>query len=149
LPWERMVVTVQWEIGERLAAAPGGKEYGALSVLVQSLADVEILRRLAPTVFWPKPQVASAIVQIKPSPAKRARVPDARRFRVFLRELYAHRRKNLRGALASFPGDVHDKRAVDAKLAELGLDGNVRAETLSVDDHLCLAAAFDHSTHTK
>jgi 16S rRNA (adenine1518-N6/adenine1519-N6)-dimethyltransferase len=142
LPWQRMVVTVQWEIGERLAAAPGGKDYGALSVLVQSVADVEVLRRLPPTVFWPRPQVASAIVQIKPNQAKRDRVGDVRRFRVFLRELYAHRRKNLRGGLVSFPDGVHDKAGVDAKLADLGIDGSVRAETLSVEDHLRLAQAF-------
>src|SRR5205823_10995985 len=100
---ERMVVTVQWEIGEKLAARPGGKEYGALSVLVQSIADVELLRQLPPTVFWPRPQVASAIVRIRPNAAKRARVPDVRRFRTFLRDLYSHRRKNLRGALLGIP----------------------------------------------
>jgi 16S rRNA (adenine1518-N6/adenine1519-N6)-dimethyltransferase len=72
-------------------------------------------------------------------------VPDVQRLRVFLRELYAHRRKNLRGALVSFPGGVNAKAAVDAKLAGLGIDGHVRAETLSVEDHLRLAAAFGMS----
>src|SRR5438132_1416535 len=75
-PFERMVVTVQWEIAERLMAAPGGKEYGALSVLVQSLADVRLVRKLAPTVFWPRPQVDSAIIDIRPDAAKRAHVGD-------------------------------------------------------------------------
>jgi 16S rRNA (adenine1518-N6/adenine1519-N6)-dimethyltransferase len=142
LPWERMVVTVQWEIAERLTAAPGVKDYGALSVLVQSLADVEILRRLSPAVFWPRPQVDSAIVRIWPRPEKRGRIPNVQRLRVFLRELYAHRRKNLRGALVSFSGDVHDKAKVDAKLAELGIEGGVRAETLTVADHLRLCDVF-------
>src|SRR5437899_7628433 len=54
-PFERMVVTTQWEIGMKLAARPGTEDFGALSVLVQSVADVEILRRLPPTVFWPRP----------------------------------------------------------------------------------------------
>src|SRR5437764_1126649 len=54
LPFERLVVTVQWEIAERLLASPDSKEYGALAVLVQSLADVELVRRLGPTVFWPR-----------------------------------------------------------------------------------------------
>ena len=74
LPFERMAVTVQWEIAERLTAQPGTKDYGSLAVLVQSLADVEIVRRLPPSVFWPRPQVASAFVLIRPSAAKRARV---------------------------------------------------------------------------
>src|SRR5262249_51901589 len=75
LPVERMVVMVQWEIAERLMARPGTKDYGALTVLAQSLADVQpVRRRLPPAVFWPRPKVASAIVMVRPSPAKRARV---------------------------------------------------------------------------
>src|SRR5262249_19599118 len=61
---ERMVVTVQWEIAERLMAQPGVKDYAALAVFVQSVADVELVRKLPPSVFWPRPQVASAIVCI-------------------------------------------------------------------------------------
>src|SRR5439155_24285846 len=86
-PIERMVVTLQWEIAERLTARVGTSQYGALSVLVQSLADVEIVRRLAPAVFWPRPQVESAIVLIRPDARKRAKVGDVRRFRNFLRDL--------------------------------------------------------------
>ena len=142
LSFERMVVTVQWEIAERLLADPDNKEYGALAILVQSLADVELLRKLPPAVFWPRPQVSSAILRIWPSAQKRAEVPDPQRFRVFLRDLYAHRRKNLRGALASLPGKPWDKPTVDRKLAELGLDGNARAETLDRHVHLRLCEAF-------
>ncbi len=66
---ERMVVMVQWEIGERLMAVPGTKDFSALTVLVQSLAEVEpVRRRLPPAVFWPRPKVASAIVLVRPSP---------------------------------------------------------------------------------
>src|SRR5581483_6712424 len=64
LPVARMVVTVQWEIAERLTAQPGTNDYGALSVLVQSVADPLLVRRLPPAVFWPRPQVDSAIVLI-------------------------------------------------------------------------------------
>ncbi len=139
---ERMVVTVQWEIAERLTAQPGTKDYGALAILVQSLADVELVRRLAPSVFWPRPQVASAIVLIRPNAAKRAHVGDVLRFRHFLRDLYVHRRKNLRGALAALPSGRLDKHEVDHKLAELGLDGTVRAEDLDREQHLRLCAVF-------
>jgi 16S rRNA (adenine1518-N6/adenine1519-N6)-dimethyltransferase len=142
MPIERMVVTVQWEIAEKLAAPPGGKEFGAVSVLVQAVADVELLRRLPPTVFWPRPAVASGIVRIWPRVAKRAAVPDLYRFRAFLRDLYSHRRKNLRGALLGIPGGVGDKATLDARLAELGYHGTERAETLSVAQHLRLCEAF-------
>lgn len=142
LSFERMVVTVQLEIAERLIASPGTKEYGALAVLVQSLAEVELLRRLPPAAFWPRPKVSSAIVRIRPEPVRRARVGEVPAFRNFLRDLYSHRRKNLRGALAAFPGQRFSKPFVDGKLSELGMDGNVRAETLTTDEHLLLCRTF-------
>jgi len=142
LSFERMVVTVQWEIAERLMARPGTKDYGALAVLMQSLADIELLRKLPPTVFWPRPQVASAIIRIWPRADKRCLVPDPLHFRHFLRDLYAHRRKNLRGGLVSLPDKPWDKPEVDRKLAQLGLDGNCRAETLDLSTHLRLCQAF-------
>ena len=141
LPWDRMVVTVQWEIAEKLTASAGTKAYGALSVLVQSLADVEILRRLPPDVFWPKPKVESGIIRVTPRAEKRALVPDPLRFRVFLRDLYSHRRKNLRGAVLSIPSSNGDKKHVDALLARLGYTGTERAETLDLRQHLELCEA--------
>jgi 16S rRNA (adenine1518-N6/adenine1519-N6)-dimethyltransferase len=139
---ERLVVTVQWEIAERLTATVSTKPYGALAVMTQSIADVTIVRRLPPTVFWPRPQVESAIVLIRPNAAKRERVGDVVRFRHFLRDLYVHRRKNLRGALVSLPNANFSKEEVDAKLAELGIEGTIRAEALDPEQHLRLCAVF-------
>lgn len=142
LPVERMVAMVQWEIAERLTASPGTKDYAALAVLVQSLADVTVVRRIAPSVFYPRPLVDSAIVMIRPNAAKRAHVGDVQRLRKFLRDLYVHRRKNLRGALAGLPSGRVEKAVVDQKLAELGLDGTTRAEALDLEQHLRLCRAF-------
>lgn len=142
LPIERMVGMVQWEIAERLLASPGTKDYGALAVLVQSVADVTLVRRLPPEAFWPRPLVDSAIVLVRPNPEKRAKVGNVPAFRSFLRDLYVHRRKNLRGALSSLPSGKRAKAEVDARLDELGLDGTARAETLDLDQHRKLAEAF-------
>ncbi len=147
LPVERLVVMVQCEIAERLMARPGTKDYGALAVLVQSLAEVTaIRRRLPPAVFWPRPQVASAIVMVRPDTAKRARVAEMAgsvgNFRKFLRDLYTHRRKNLRGALIGAPSGRRSREEVDQKLAELAIDGTVRAEDLDPEQHLRLCRAF-------
>jgi 16S rRNA (adenine1518-N6/adenine1519-N6)-dimethyltransferase len=142
IPIERMVVMVQWEIAERLRAGPSTKDYNALSVLVQSLADVETVRKVLPANFHPRPKVDSAIVMIKPNAAKRREVGDAIKFRDFLRDLYVHRRKNLRGALAGSPRGRREKSDVDAKLKELGIDGNVRAEALDLAAHRRLCEAF-------
>lgn len=142
LPIERMVVTVQWEIAERFVAMPSTKEYGALSILIQSLADVEIVRRLPPSVFWPQPKVDSGIVLIRPNAEKRAHVGEPQRLRNFLRELYVHKRKNLRGALASIPSIELSKAEIDEKLQSLQLEGTTRAETLSLEEHLLLSRVF-------
>ncbi|MFO0796016.1 MAG: 16S rRNA (adenine(1518)-N(6)/adenine(1519)-N(6))-dimethyltransferase RsmA [Gemmataceae bacterium] len=142
LPVERMVVMVQWEIAERMRATVGTKDYNALSVLVQAVADVEVVRKVMPGNFHPRPKVDSAIVKIMPSAEKRAKVGDVARFRAFLRDLYVHRRKNLRQALAGWPSGRKDKDEVDAKLKELGVDGTVRSEALDVEQHLRLCAAF-------
>jgi 16S rRNA (adenine1518-N6/adenine1519-N6)-dimethyltransferase len=142
-PITRMVVTVQWEIAERLTAGPRTSAFSALSVLVQSLADVSIVRRLAPSVFWPRPKVESAIVQIDPDPAKRAQITDVRGFREFLRDLYTHRRKNLRGALSGWPSGRRDKGDVDRLLADLDLPGTSRAEELTIEEHQRLWRVFD------
>jgi 16S rRNA (adenine1518-N6/adenine1519-N6)-dimethyltransferase len=141
-PIERMVVMVQWEIAERLRARVGTKDYNALSVLVQSVADVELVRKVLPGNFFPRPKVDSAIVLIRPNPEKRAKVGDVRRFREFLRDLYVHRRKNLRQALVGWPSGRKAKEDVDAKLSELGIDGLLRSEALDIEQHLQLCRAF-------
>lgn len=139
---ERMVVMVQWEIAERLRAPIGTKDYNALSVLVQSVADVETVRKVLPTNFYPQPKVDSAIVLIKSNPEKRKLVGDVAKFRDFLRALYVHRRKSLRQALVGFPTGRIEKEVVDAKLKELGIDGSGRAEALDIPTHLRLCEAF-------
>jgi 16S rRNA (adenine1518-N6/adenine1519-N6)-dimethyltransferase len=146
LPFERMVVTVQLEIADRLLARPDTRDYGALAVIVQSIADVELVRRLGRGVFFPRPKVDSAIVFIRPNPERRAaviaRLGSVQNFRNFLRDLYTHRRKNLRGALAGLPSAPREKEEVDRKLAALGIEGTVRSETLDIEQHLRLCAAF-------
>jgi 16S rRNA (adenine1518-N6/adenine1519-N6)-dimethyltransferase len=140
---ERMVVMVQWELAERMVAVPGTKDYGSLAVLVQALADASIVRKIAPTNFWPQPAVDSAVVLIQPRPEKRAAAGDVKKLRAFLRDLYTQRRKHLRQALVGWPRGRRDKADVDARLAKLGIDGSVRAETLGVADHLRLCAEFE------
>ena len=142
IPIERMVVMVQWEIAERMSALPSTKDYNSLSVLMQSVADVSTVRKVPPESFYPRPKVDSAIVLIKPNAEKRAKVGNVLKFRIFLRDLYVHRRKNLRQALIGWPTGPREKKDVDAKLAELGIDGTVRAETLDVAEHLRLCAVF-------
>jgi 16S rRNA (adenine1518-N6/adenine1519-N6)-dimethyltransferase len=136
-----MVVTIQKELADRIAARPRTKDYSALSVWIQSQCDVEVLRVLPPTVFWPRPKVHSAIIRIVPRPEKRARIPQPEFFHTFVRSLFLHRRKFLRSGLVSaFKHDL-DKPAIDAILVQQALGPEARAEELDVDQLLQLSEA--------
>ncbi len=127
-----MTVTVQKELADRITAQAGTKDYGALSVWVQSQCRVELVRVLAPSVFWPRPKVTSAIVHIEVDPELRRGIGDLEFFHDFSRSLFFHRRKFLRSVLQSALKGRLDKPDVDRILAERNLSGQCRAEQLDV-----------------
>jgi 16S rRNA (adenine1518-N6/adenine1519-N6)-dimethyltransferase len=126
-------VMVQREIAERLRAAPGSRQYGAPSVLVQLAAEVELLRRVDPAVFVPRPRVESALLGLRrigpaaPSPV-----------RALVRDAFSHRRKSLPRSLElARPGSLQSARMA---LTELGHPADARAEALAPSDFLALAS---------
>jgi 16S rRNA (adenine1518-N6/adenine1519-N6)-dimethyltransferase len=123
---ELWVAMVQREVADRLAAAPGGKSYGATSVLAQLSCEVRFLRKVPRTVFHPEPNVESALVvlrRIAPAP------PDE--VIVLVHAGFAHRRKTLAGSLSLVPGAPPDIRsAVRDALERLGYPADARAERL-------------------
>ncbi len=138
---DRMVVTIQKELADRIIAKPSCKDYSALSIWIQAQCDCSILRVLPPTVFWPQPKVDSAIIQIDTNPKKRARIQDLEYFHSHLRSLFFHRRKYLRSQLATSVQDELDKSVVDEILTEQNLAPNLRAEQLSVEQIIGLLEA--------
>jgi 16S rRNA (adenine1518-N6/adenine1519-N6)-dimethyltransferase len=138
---ERMVVTIQKELGERIIAPPSCKDYSALSIWMQSQCDCEILRILPPSVFWPRPNVDSAIIRIIPNTAKRARIVDLEFFHTRLRAMFLHRRKFLRSQVISAMQELLTKEQVDAVLAQENLEPNLRAEQLTVERMIALLEA--------
>ena len=127
-----MTVTIQKELADRIMAGPNSKDYGALSVWIQSLCDVELIRVMSPKVFWPRPKVESAILHIEHRPDKRAQIPDVEFFHQFVRSMFFHRRKFLRSvAVAAFKNQL-SKPEVDEVLKEMGLGADARTEQLSV-----------------
>jgi 16S rRNA (adenine1518-N6/adenine1519-N6)-dimethyltransferase len=137
-----LVVTIQRELADRLIAPPASAAYGGVSVLVQALADVSIVRGLAPSVFWPRPKVDSAVVAIRPDADKRARVGDVAWFHSLVRQVFLHRRKYIRHVLAGLWRDEWTKPEVDAWLEARGLSGQLRAEALDVEEFIELAHAL-------
>lgn len=140
-----MTVTIQKELAERMCAAPSTKHYSALSVWLQCQCTVEIVRIMSPTVFWPRPKVDSAILQITLDQAKRAAIFDLDYFHRFLPVLFMHRRKFLRSSLVASFKQALSKPEVDAILHELGFGESSRAEELSVEQILRLAEAFKNA----
>lgn len=131
-PWPvRMVTTIQKELAERIVAKPRTKDYSALSIWIQAQCRAEIVRIMAPTVFWPRPKVESAIIDIRPQKVLRKRIKDCPAFHQLVRGIFIHRRKFLRSALYSAVQDRLDKSDVDQVLGSLELDASVRAEQLS------------------
>jgi 16S rRNA (adenine1518-N6/adenine1519-N6)-dimethyltransferase len=138
----RMVVTIQRELADRMAAEPNTSDYSSLSVTVQALANIAIVRILPPSVFWPPPKVDSAIVAITPDPAARAAIGDVPWFHQVVRRTFLHRRKNLRHVLAGIWKGSWDKAEVGALLESLGFEGNLRAEALNVEEFVAIANAL-------
>ena len=135
-----MTVTVQKEVGDRIVSPPGVKDYGGFAVWVQCQCRAEIVRVLPPSVFWPRPKVSSAFVQIVLDEALRQRIPDRAFFHEFVRGLFCHRRKILRTELLSVKKDL-SKAQVDELLGRVGISPTIRAEQLGVDEMLRLCEA--------
>jgi 16S rRNA (adenine1518-N6/adenine1519-N6)-dimethyltransferase len=139
LPDARLwVAMVQREVGDRLAAAPGSKSYGATSVLAQLACEVRFLRRVPRTVFHPEPNVESALLLMR----RRAPAP-ARELTALVHAGFAHRRKALAGSLALAPGAPPELRdAARRALEELGRPPDARAEQLAPGEWPRLADAI-------
>lgn len=125
-----MVVTVQRELADRYLAGPGNPSYGAVSVKIQSLAEVRRLAHVPPTVFLPPPRVGSTILRLERK-APEITGPETDSFFLFLDACFASRRKMLVNALGGGRRPYHSREAVVKALQELGLSSSCRAEELS------------------
>ena len=129
---DRMALMLQREVAERVAAAPGSKTYGSLSVHVQLHWWVELALRVPPEAFRPPPKVESAVLRLTPLPGPRVELADAGRFEAVVRAAFAQRRKTLANALAAGLGlPVGGTREA---AASAGVDPGRRAETLNIDE---------------
>lgn len=131
---------LQREVAERLVSKPGTKEYGVLSVLLQHVADVELLLKLPAGAFRPAPKVSSALVRLRfhaPDPP----VTNPAAFAALVQAVFTRRRKTLANALQAYRG--REPADVAARLAGAGLDGRRRPETLTVAEFARLSDFFD------
>jgi 16S rRNA (adenine1518-N6/adenine1519-N6)-dimethyltransferase len=132
-----MALMLQREVAERVAARPGGKTYGSLSVLTQLHWDVRLALRVPPGAFRPPPKVESAVLHLRSRATPAAPVPDDARFRRVVLAAFGQRRKAVANALAA--GLKLSVLTTRTWLAAAGVEPMRRAETLSLDDFARLA----------
>lgn len=137
----RAIFMFQKELADRLAAPPGSKTYGRLSVMLQYCAEVKILTEIAATCFHPRPKVASAILEIRFKAVPDTPAGDETLLFRIVRAAFGKRRKTLKNALTQ--SDLRlDGTAVTAWLEGCGIDPRRRAETLSVAEYVTLSNHF-------
>jgi 16S rRNA (adenine1518-N6/adenine1519-N6)-dimethyltransferase len=134
------VVMVQKEMADRIVAPPGGKDYGALGVMIRTYADVSTVAKVGAGSFVPPPRVDSSVIRLVPLEGARTRVPiaDEKHYSAVVHAAFGQRRKTLRNALRA----VFGEQAVDDALASTGIDGGRRGETLDIAEFGQLAAAM-------
>ena len=139
--FEGLVLMLQKEVGDRLAAPPGCKEYGALTVLLRLHFDIRREFIVKPGSFRPIPKVDSAVLSFTPLAAPRAEVGDEELFRRLVKGAFNQRRKTLLNSLRSTGFDDGDG-TLTAALAACSIDGMRRGETLSLEEFASLSRAL-------
>ena len=135
----------QKEVAERICANVGTASYGALSVFVQSVTRPSLVRIFPPRFFSPPPKIDSALVTFEMLPLSSPTPMQGKDFIRLVKTAFSHRRKMLRNNLKSLFGG--DADTLESVLASLGLTGTLRAQNLTVEDYLKLAAMLATDLH--
>ena len=141
-PVDVMVVTIQKEVADRMMASPGSGAYGGLSILLQGTGQLDLVRVLRPTVFWPKPLVDSAIVSYAYSSQKAGRIPNMSLFQDVIDLFMRHRRKMLQATVKKTGGHLGTHTDWPQIFAQCHVDPTLRPNQLQVQDYVALARAI-------
>lgn len=144
MPVESVTVMVQKEVAERMQAAPGSKDYGALSLAVQYYSLPEIVANVPPHSFIPRPKVGSCVIRLAKRPTPPLPVEDEKLLFSMIRASFQQRRKTLANGLQNAPDLSISKELAIRTLESLGLNPNIRGEALSLEQFITLSNAFSH-----
>jgi 16S rRNA (adenine1518-N6/adenine1519-N6)-dimethyltransferase len=136
---QHAVFMIQKEMADRVVAKPGGKDYGALGVMIRTYADVTTVIKVGAGSFLPPPKIDSTVIKIVPLPQPRAPIADEAHYSNVVHAAFGQRRKTLRNALRAQFSD----EAIDAALAKTAIDGVRRGETLDIPEFAALASALE------
>jgi len=135
---EDMLFMLQKEVVERICAEPGNKKYGRLSVMMQYYCETELLFDVPPESFDPIPQVMSAIVRLTPHAQPPVEIADMKSFSQLVTQAFSQRRKTIRNSLKNF--------IAEQQIIDLGIDANLRAESISLAEFALLSAHSQANT---
>ena len=139
----RAVLMFQLELAKRLTASPGGKAYGAMTLWVKYHAHPRPLLEVSKDAFNPKPKVDSMVIELdfeRPHPGRL--LNNERYFKKIVKDAFSHRRKTMVNSLKGM-SPSWDRETLLEVMKKCGIDPGRRAETLDIDDFLCLSAALD------
>ncbi|MCZ0703614.1 16S rRNA (adenine1518-N6/adenine1519-N6)-dimethyltransferase [Natronobacillus azotifigens] len=142
LPIDSITVMIQKEVADRMAASPGTKSYGSLSIAVQYYTEAAVALHVPKTVFNPQPNVDSAVLHLQLRDQPLVQVDDEAFFFDLVQAGFAQRRKTLRNNLSRHFAGTFDKETIENKLQAVDIDGTRRAETLTIDEFASLARVF-------
>ena len=138
---DRAVLMFQLEVAKRLTASPGNRTYGAMTVLVQYHAQATRLLEVSKNAFFPKPKVDSMVLELDFERPHAKQSNDEVCFRKVVRGAFAHRRKTLFNSLKTVYSTM-DREVLLGGIKKCGIDPGTRAETLGIDEFVCLASAL-------
>jgi 16S rRNA (adenine1518-N6/adenine1519-N6)-dimethyltransferase len=136
---QHAVFMIQKEMADRIVAKPGGKDYGALGVMIRTYADVTTVIKVGAGSFVPPPKIDSTVIKIVPLAETRAPIADEAHYSKVVHAAFGQRRKTLRNALRA----QFEDGPIDAALAKTGIDGGRRGETLDIAEFAALANALE------
>lgn len=142
VPLASVTVMVQKEVAERMQAAPGTKEYGALSLAVQYYAEPYLAAHVPPNCFMPRPNVGSAVIRLDCLARTPVAVQDEKLMFRLIRASFNQRRKTLQNGIANSSELSFSKEQVAAALEAIGLSPTVRGEKLALQQFAALADEF-------
>jgi 16S rRNA (adenine1518-N6/adenine1519-N6)-dimethyltransferase len=132
------VFMIQKEMADRIVAPPGGKEYGAIGVMLRTYADIKAVAKVGAGSFVPPPTFDSTVIRMVPLAQPRTPITNEKHYSAVVHAAFGQRRKTLRNALRA----VFPEEGVDAALASTGIDGQRRGETLEIAEFGALAAVI-------
>ena len=136
---DEMHVTVQKEVAERMVSAPGSKLYGILSIYMEACGDAKMIRKLPASVFWPAPQVESAMISFVRNQKKVSRIHNLSIFKDTVNLFMGHRRKMLQGCVKFADGRLEKVHGWHDIFAEAFIDPHKRPEELTATDYISIA----------